>query len=49
MDNLGVEGGYLTYKFTAMNTMNNTGYKAIVDAGNGDMLFTADGIQIELS
>ena len=44
---LGVEQGYLVYEFIAMNTLNYAGYKIIVDAGNGDILSTSDGIQIK--
>ena len=44
---LGVEQRYLVYEFIAMNTLNYAGYKIIVDAGNGDILSTSDGIQIK--
>ena len=40
---LGVEQGYLVYKFFAINPTNHTGYKTIVDAGNGAVLYKIRG------
>ena len=42
---LGVDQGYLVYKFFAINPVNHTGYKTIVDAGNGSVLYKSEGIQ----
>ncbi len=43
---LGVDQGYLVYKFFAINPSNHTGYKTIVDAGNGSVLYKSEGIQM---
>ncbi|AFU59414.1 hypothetical protein Ngar_c24920 [Candidatus Nitrososphaera gargensis Ga9.2] len=43
---LGVVQGYLVYKFLVANTANQTGYLVIVDAGNGDVLYTSEGQQL---
>lgn len=43
---LGVDQGYLVYKFFAISPVNHTGYKTIVDAGNGSVLYKSDGIQM---
>lgn len=43
---LGVDQGYLVYKFFAINPTNHTGYKTIVDAGNGVMLYKSEDIQM---
>ena len=40
---LGVIQGYLTYKFFVADIDNQTGRLVIVDAGNGNVLFTSDG------
>jgi uncharacterized membrane protein YkoI len=40
---LGVVQGYLVYTFFVANTGNQTGYMVIVDAGNGDVLYTSEG------
>lgn len=43
---LGVDQGYLVYKFFSINPVNQTGYKTIVDAGNGAMLYKSEDIQM---
>lgn len=43
---LGVDQGYLVYKFFSLNPTNHTGYKTIVDAGNGAVLFKTEDIQM---
>lgn len=40
---LGVVQGYLVYKFFVADTANQTGYLIIVDAGNGEVLYTSEG------
>ena len=40
---LGVIQGYLVYTFFVANTANQTGYLTIVDAGNGEVLYTSEG------
>jgi uncharacterized membrane protein YkoI len=41
---LGVTQGYLTYTYFVVNPINGTGYKVIVDAGNGKVLYTSEGL-----
>jgi hypothetical protein len=43
---LGVVQGYLVYTFFVMNTQTKTGYLSIVDAGNGHVLYTSQGLPI---
>ena len=43
---LGVDQGYLVYKFFSLNPTNQTGYKTIVDAGNGAVLYKTEDMQI---
>ena len=43
---LGVRQGYLVYKFFSLNPTNHTGYKTIVDAGNGAVLYKTEDMQI---
>jgi hypothetical protein len=43
---LAVDQGYLVYEFVAINPANQTAYKTIVDAGNGAVIYTSEGIQI---
>ena len=43
---LGVTQGYLTYTFFVVKPTNQTGYKVIVDAGNGKVLNTSEGFPI---
>ena len=40
---LGVLQGYLVYTFFVVNAQNKIGYLTIVDAGNGDVLYTSQG------
>ena len=40
---LGVVQGYLVYSFFVANTANQTGYLTVVDAGNGEVLYTSAG------
>ena len=41
-----MEQGYLVYKFFAINPTNQTGYKTIVDAGNGAVLYKSEDIKM---
>ena len=41
---LGVTQGYLTYAYFVVNPTNETGHKVIVDAGNGKVLYTSEGL-----
>ena len=43
---LDIDQGYLVYKFFAINPTNHTGYKTIVDAGNGTVLYKSEEIQM---
>ena len=43
---IGVTQGYLTYTYFVVNTTNNTANKVIIDAGNGQVLYTSEGKQI---
>ena len=43
---LGVVKGYLVYTFFAMDPQTDTGHFTIVDAGNGHVLYTSQGISI---
>ena len=40
---LGVVQGYLVYTFFVANTANQTGNLVVVDAGNGEVLYTSEG------
>lgn len=40
---LGVVQGYLTYTFFVANVGNQTGHLIIVDAGNGEVLYSSEG------
>jgi uncharacterized membrane protein YkoI len=40
---LGVVQGYLVYKFFVANTANQTGHLTVIDAGNGEVLYTSEG------
>lgn len=40
---LGVMQGYLVYTFFVADTSNQTGHLVVVDAGNGDVLYTSEG------
>ena len=41
---LGVVQGYLVYTFFVLNPQNQTGQLTIVDAGNGKVLYTSQGV-----
>lgn len=40
---LDVVQGYLVYTFFVANTANQTGYLTVIDAGNGEVLYTSEG------
>jgi type II secretory pathway pseudopilin PulG len=40
---LGVVQGYLVYKFLVADTPNQTGHLTVIDAGNGEVLYTSGG------
>jgi len=40
---IGIAQGYLVYTFFVVNPENQTGYKVIVDPGNGQVLYTSQG------
>ena len=40
---MGVTQGYLTYTYFVVDKAKETGYKVIVDAGNGKVLYTSEG------
>jgi uncharacterized membrane protein YkoI len=44
--NLGIVEGFLVYKFFIVNSDTHTGNMVIVDAGNGQVLYTSDDIQM---
>src|SRR5919108_467880 len=39
---LGVVQGYLVYKFFVANIANQTGHLTVIDAGNGEVLYTSE-------
>ena len=41
---LGVVQGYLVYSFFVLNPQNQTGHLIIIDAGNGKVLYTSQGV-----
>lgn len=43
---IGIVQGYLVYTFFVVDTENETGYKVIVDAGDGKVLNKSEGFQI---
>ncbi|MFZ0326672.1 MAG: PepSY domain-containing protein [Nitrososphaeraceae archaeon] len=43
---LGIVQGYLVYKFYAVNQSSHTIYITLVDAGNGKVLYTSQGITL---
>lgn len=43
---LGLDQGYLVYKFYTINPTNHTAYKTIIDAGNGSVLYKSGGKQM---
>jgi hypothetical protein len=40
---IGIAQGYLVYTFFVVNPENQTGYKVIVDPGNGQVIYTSQG------
>jgi uncharacterized membrane protein YkoI len=44
--NLGIVQGYLAYKFFAVNSDTHVGQIVVVDAGNGQVLYTSGDIQM---
>lgn len=40
---LGVVQGFLVYSFFVANTANQTGYLNVIDAGNGEVLYSSEG------
>ena len=40
---LGMVQGYLAYTFFVANTANQTGTMTVIDAGNGQVLYTSEG------
>jgi len=40
---IGISQGFLVYTFFVVNSENQTGYKVIVDPGNGQVLYTSQG------
>jgi hypothetical protein len=40
---IGILQGYLVYTFFAVDAANQTGHLVLVDAGNGDVLYTSEG------
>ena len=40
---LGVVQGYLVYKFFVANIANQIGHLTVIDAGNGEVLYTSEG------
>lgn len=42
----GVTQGYLTHTYFVVNPTNDTAHKVIIDAGNGQVLYTSEGKQI---
>ena len=43
---IGVTQGYLTYTYFVANPTNDTAHIVIIDAGNGQVLYTSEGKQI---
>jgi hypothetical protein len=43
---LGVTQGYLTYRYLVVDIEKQTAYRVIIDAGNGEILYTSQGHQI---
>lgn len=44
---MGIVQGYLVYTFFVVDTESETGYKVIVDAGDGKVLDKSDGISLQ--
>jgi uncharacterized membrane protein YkoI len=43
---IGVTQGYLTYNYFVVDPANDKAYKVIIDAGNGQVLYTSEGEQM---
>jgi uncharacterized membrane protein YkoI len=43
---LGVTQGYLTYTYFVVDSNKQTAYRVIIDAGNGNVLYTSQGLPI---
>lgn len=43
---LGVVQGFLVYSFFVANTANQTGYLNVIDAGNGEVLYSSEGMPL---
>jgi hypothetical protein len=43
---LGVTQGYLVYTYFVVDPINDAGHKVIIDAGNGQVLYTSEGKQM---
>ena len=43
---LGVTQGYLTYTYFVVDINKQTAYRIIIDAGNGEVLYASQGLQI---
>jgi uncharacterized membrane protein YkoI len=43
---IGVTQGYLTYTYFVVDPTKQTGYRVIIDAGNGKVLYTSQGLPI---
>jgi uncharacterized membrane protein YkoI len=43
---IGVTQGYLTYNYFVLDPANDKAYKVIIDAGNGQVLYTSEGEQM---
>jgi uncharacterized membrane protein YkoI len=43
---IGVTQGYLTYTYLVLDPTNDRAYKVIIDAGNGQVLYTSEGKQM---
>ena len=44
---IGVTQGYLTYRYVVVDPAKDTLYRVIIDAGNGQVLYTSEGRQID--
>ena len=44
---IGIVQGYLAYNFFVVDTENETGYKIVVDAGDGKVLYKSDGMSLK--
>ena len=44
---VGISQGYLVYNFFVVDTENGTGYKIMIDAGDGKVLYKSDGMDMK--